>query len=101
MQIRNVKAFARLSCLGTIALMPLLILPAMIGVLVDEAGMAESFAGWSASSGAAGPGLAALLVDGGQYGQVFVLAIVLFALGIACFSFASRSASGSSRNSHH
>lgn len=80
--------------------MPLLILPAMIGVLVDEGGMAKSFAGWSESSGAAGPGLAALLVDGGQYGQVFVLAIVLFALATAGFSLASRSAPAPSRVSH-
>ena len=80
--------------------MPLLILPAMIGVLVDEAGMSESFAGWSASSGAAGPGLAALLVDGGQFDQVFVPAIVLFALATAGFSLASRSAPTPSRLSH-
>ena len=30
-------------------MMPLLVLPAMIGVLVDTADMSESFAGWSAS----------------------------------------------------
>ncbi len=31
--------------------MPLLVLPAMIGVLVDNAGMSDSTAGWSASTG--------------------------------------------------
>ncbi len=35
--------------IGTVALMPLLVLPAMIGVLVDNAGMSEVSAGWSAS----------------------------------------------------
>ncbi len=41
--------------------MPLLVLPAMVGVLVDQAGMSDSIAGWSASLnffGAAAIGLA-------------------------------------------
>lgn len=37
------------SIIGTVALMPLLVLPAMVGVLVDNAAMSESSAGWSAS----------------------------------------------------
>jgi MFS family permease len=62
-QIQNARVFVHLSCLGTIALMPLLILPAMIGVLVDQSGMAESFAGWSASCNFFGAALVALLMS--------------------------------------
>ena len=75
-------------------------LPFIQGLLasLDRGGSvlaAGSFA--STVGGAAGPGLAALLVEGGQYDQVFVLAIVLFALATAGFSFASRSAHAPSR----
>lgn len=63
MQIRNARVFFRFSCLGTITLMPLLVLPAMIGVLVDESAMAESFAGWSASCNFSGAALVALLMS--------------------------------------
>lgn len=38
------------SIIGTVSLMPLLVLPAMIGVLVDNADMSDSSAGWSASA---------------------------------------------------
>ena len=49
MRKSQLSAFAAFSAIGTVTLMPLLVLPAMIGVLVDNAGMSESAAGWSAS----------------------------------------------------
>ena len=49
MQIPHLRHFTVFSIIGTVALMPLLVLPAMVGVLVDNAGMSESSAGWSAS----------------------------------------------------
>ncbi|MEM7432167.1 MAG: MFS transporter [Pseudomonadota bacterium] len=45
----NLGRFLAFSVIGSVALMPLLALPAMIGVLVDNAGMTDSAAGWSAS----------------------------------------------------
>ena len=49
MAIPHLRQFAAFSVIGTVALMPLLVLPAMVGVLVDNAGMSDSSAGWSAS----------------------------------------------------
>jgi predicted MFS family arabinose efflux permease len=48
--IPHLKRFGAFSIIGTVSLMPLLVLPAMIGVLVDNAGMSEQWAGWSASA---------------------------------------------------
>ena len=48
-KIKDLRSFLILSLAGTIAIMPLLVLPAMVGVLVDESAMSESFAGISAS----------------------------------------------------
>ena len=42
--------------------MPLLVLPAMVGVLVDDTGMSESFAGWVASANFCGGALIGLLI---------------------------------------
>lgn len=50
MMIANLKRFSAFSIIGTVTLLPLLVLPAMIGVLVDNAGMSEQWAGWSASA---------------------------------------------------
>ncbi|MFK7730005.1 MAG: MFS transporter [Pseudomonadales bacterium] len=50
MHIPNFKQFLAFSIIGTVCLMPLLVLPAMIGVLVDNAGMSDSSAGWSSSA---------------------------------------------------
>ena len=50
MTISHLRHFAAFSIIGTVTLMPLLVLPAMIGVLVDNAGMSDSSAGWSASA---------------------------------------------------
>jgi predicted MFS family arabinose efflux permease len=40
--------------IGTVTLMPLLVLPAMVGILVDDAGLSEPFAGWVASANFSG-----------------------------------------------
>jgi len=50
MKIQNFVAFFAFSIIGTVTLMPLLVLPAMVGVLVDNAAMSESSAGFSASA---------------------------------------------------
>jgi predicted MFS family arabinose efflux permease len=60
MRIENFQQFAICSVIGTVGLMPLLVLPAMIGVLVDEAALSESFAGWVASANFFGFALVAL-----------------------------------------
>ena len=49
MRIVNFRHFAVFSVVATVSMTPFLVLPAMIGVLVDNAGMSESAAGWSAS----------------------------------------------------
>ncbi len=54
--------FFAYSVIGTFTIMPLLVLPALIGTLVDEGGMGESFAGWVASANFAGGATAALLM---------------------------------------
>jgi len=54
--------FSIYSVIGTVTFMPLLILPALVGVLVDEGGMSESFAGWVASANFTGGATAALLM---------------------------------------
>ena len=50
MGIPHLRHFSAFSVIGTVTLMPLLVLPAMVGVLVDNAGMSEQAAGWSASA---------------------------------------------------
>lgn len=52
----------RLAVLGSIAILPLLILPTMVGALVDYAGFTESAAGWVAAAGGAGSALAAIAI---------------------------------------
>jgi predicted MFS family arabinose efflux permease len=50
MGIARFRSFLAFSVIGSATLMPLLVLPAMIGVLVDNAGMSDSSAGFSASA---------------------------------------------------
>ena len=52
----------RLTVLGSVAILPLLILPTMVGALVDYAGFTEAAAGWVASAGFAGGAGAAVLL---------------------------------------
>ena len=63
MHIQNFKRFCLFSAIGTIAILPLLVLPAMIGVLVDESGLSESFAGWSSSLNFFGGALVAIAMS--------------------------------------
>jgi predicted MFS family arabinose efflux permease len=63
MHIENLSRFAVFSVIGSVTLMPLLVLPAMVGVLVDQAGMSESMAGWSASLHFAGSAVIGLLMS--------------------------------------
>jgi MFS family permease len=51
----------RVSVLGSIALLPLLVLPTMIGALVDYTGFTEAEAGWVAAVGFAGSALGAIV----------------------------------------
>lgn len=52
----------RLAVLGSVAILPLLILPTMVGALVDYAGFTESQAGWVAAVWAAGNAIAAIAI---------------------------------------
>ena len=46
--------FLAFSIIGSVMLLPLLVLPAMVGILVDEGGLSEATAGWLAALGAIG-----------------------------------------------
>lgn len=59
----NVGRFGAYSVIGTVSLMPLLVLPAMVGLLVDEAGMSDQSAGWSASLNFFGGALTGLVMS--------------------------------------
>lgn len=62
MRIANLRQFYVCSVIGTVSFLPLLVLPAMVNVLVDEAGLSESFAGWVASGNFVGFSAVALLM---------------------------------------
>ena len=51
-----------LALLGSVSLMPLLVLPVMVGGFVDYLGMTQSGAGWAASAGFLGSATGAILV---------------------------------------
>jgi MFS family permease len=51
----------RLSILGSVAILPVLILPAMVGALIDYAAFTESEAGWLAAAGFAGSAIGAVV----------------------------------------
>jgi predicted MFS family arabinose efflux permease len=63
LSIPHLRHFAAFSIVGTVTLMPLLVLPAMIGVLVDNAGMSDSSAGWSASANFLASAVIGLLIS--------------------------------------
>jgi len=52
----------RLSTVGSIAILPILILPVMVGALIDYAAYSEAQAGWMATAGFGGSALAAIIV---------------------------------------
>lgn len=62
MRIDNLRAFSLYSAVGIVTLMPLLVLPAMVGVLVDEISLSESFAGWVASANFIGSAVISLIL---------------------------------------
>jgi MFS family permease len=62
MRIANLRQFSVCSVIGTVSFLPLLVLPAMINVLVDEAALSESSAGWVASANFFGFSLVALVM---------------------------------------
>ena len=106
--------FGIYSLAGCISLMSLLVLPAMVGVLVDESPLTEEQAGVAASIGFFGAAaiaffmafrmhrldlrrtamlgflLAALIVSNENYHGVFYFAMVLFLLALGSFIFSSR-----------
>lgn len=51
----------RASIIGSVAVLPILILPTMVGALVDHAGFSETAAGWAAAVGFAGSALGAMV----------------------------------------
>ena len=63
LRIPHLGHFLAFSVIGTVALMSLLVLPAMIGVLVDNAGMSDSSAGWSASANFLAAAVVGLLIS--------------------------------------
>lgn len=50
----------RLSILGSVAILPILILPTMVGALIDYSGFTEAEAGWLAAAGFTGSALGAI-----------------------------------------
>jgi predicted MFS family arabinose efflux permease len=62
LRVENLREFGILSVAGAASMLPLLLLPAMIGVLVDESGLSEAFAGVCASANFAGGATSAMLL---------------------------------------
>ena len=60
--LNSARIFA-LSILGSVAIVPLLVLPVMVGSFVDYLGMTESIAGWAASASFLGGALAAFVLS--------------------------------------
>jgi MFS family permease len=88
--------FGIYSLIGTISLMPLLVLPAMIGTLVDETALTEAQAGWSASlnffGGAAAALFMALRMHRLDLRRVAILAFAVAALGDLASAFLGNNA---------
>ncbi len=75
----------RLSLLGSVSILPLLVLPTMVGALVDYADFTESEAGWVAALGGMGGALAAIVIalrirhlDPRKLAVVGLIALALF-----------------------
>jgi len=83
--------FGVYSVIGTVSLLPLLVLPAMIGTLVDETLLGEAWAGWSASlnffGGAAAALVMALRMHRLDLRQTAILAFILAAAGDVASAF--------------
>ena len=61
--MQNINRILILSVLGSITLLPLLVLPVMVGGLIDYIEMSQSVAGWAASMGFLGGALVAILIS--------------------------------------
>jgi len=85
MQIANLRQFFVCSVIGTASFLPLLVLPAMVGVLVDEAGLSESFAGWVSSANFFGFSLVALFMAF-QMHRIDLRVMATVSLAIACIA---------------
>jgi len=81
----HLRRFGLLSVIGSIALMPLLVLPAMVGTLIDETSLTEAQAGWSASlnflGGAVIAGLMALRMHRLDLSKVAAIGLLVAAIG--------------------
>lgn len=87
----QLRLYGKLSVIGVITLMPLLVLPALVGTLVDETVLTETQAGWSASlnflGGALIAGLMALRMHHLDLRRVTVFGFLLAAAGDALSGF--------------
>jgi predicted MFS family arabinose efflux permease len=83
--IPHLRHFVVFSIIGTVALMPLLVLPAMVGVLVDNAAMSDSSAGWSASLNFLGSAIVGILMAIRVH-HVNLRQVATFALALAVFA---------------
>jgi len=82
LSIPHLRHFVAFSIIGSVTLLPLLVLPAMIGVLVDNAGMSDSSAGWSASANFLATAVIGLLISV-RIHRLNLRQIATFALAIA------------------
>ena len=99
--------FLAFSIIGSVMLLPLLVLPAMVGILVDEGGLSEATAGWLAALGAIGGAGISLVMAVRMHRipprkvafiaitcAVILDALSAFNVGATTFFFALRLASG-------
>jgi MFS family permease len=63
MKKNNVRRTLLMAALGSVALMPLLVLPVMVGSFVDHLGLSDSEAGYVASAGFLGGAMAAFYIS--------------------------------------
>ena len=87
------RRFGLLSVIGCITLMPLLVLPAMVGTLIDETTLTETQAGWSASlnflGGAIIAGLMALRMHRLDLSKVAAIGLLIAAIGDGLSGFSA------------
>jgi len=89
----QLRRFGLLSVIGCIPLMPLLVLPAMVGTLIDETSLTEAQAGWSASlnflGGAIIAGLMALRMHRLDLSKVAAAGFLVAAIGDGLSGFSA------------
>jgi predicted MFS family arabinose efflux permease len=98
MRIDNLREFSIYSAIGIVTLMPLLVLPAMVGVLVDEASLTESLAGWVASVNFIGAAVISLILAFRMHHidlrKTATIAMAFAAVGDAVSAYAASPTSG-------